>query len=393
MFLTHGQGHAAQLLETEMKIRSARSIGCVLPLAVLLLSGCKEPQQVAAAAPPEVGVVTLNAQNVLLSSDLPGRTSAYRVAEVRPQVSGIIQKRLFSEGAVVKQGQQLYQIDPSAYQAAYDKAKANLDTTRNLAERYKRLVESRAISRQQFDDAAANYLQAQADLKIAQINLQYTKVLAPIDGRISRSAVTEGALVSTNQADALASINQLDPIYVDVTQASTEMLRLRREVASGGLSMAGPEQVKVQLKLEDGSRYNQSGALKFTEVTVDPSTGAVTMRAAFPNPDNILLPGMFVHANLAEGVREQAVLVPQQGVTRDLKGQATAYVVGEGNKAELRDIKVMRTIGNQWLVESGLQAGDRVVTEGVQRVRAGIEVIPVPAANIDATPAMAASAL
>ncbi|RAI70894.1 efflux transporter periplasmic adaptor subunit [Pseudomonas fluorescens] len=376
-----------------MKIRSARSIGCVLPLAVLLLSGCKEPQQVAAAAPPEVGVVTLNAQNVLLSSDLPGRTSAYRVAEVRPQVSGIIQKRLFSEGAVVKQGQQLYQIDPSAYQAAYDKAKANLDTTRNLAERYKRLVESRAISRQQFDDAAANYLQAQADLKIAQINLQYTKVLAPIDGRISRSAVTEGALVSTNQADALASINQLDPIYVDVTQASTEMLRLRREVASGGLSMAGPEQVKVQLKLEDGSRYNQSGALKFTEVTVDPSTGAVTMRAAFPNPDNILLPGMFVHANLAEGVREQAVLVPQQGVTRDLKGQATAYVVGEGNKAELRDIKVMRTIGNQWLVESGLQAGDRVVTEGVQRVRAGIEVIPVPAANIDATPAMAASAL
>ncbi|WP_192564443.1 efflux RND transporter periplasmic adaptor subunit [Pseudomonas gozinkensis] len=376
-----------------MKIRTARSIGYVLPLTVLLLSGCKEPQQVAAAAPPDVGVVILKAENVLLSSDLPGRTSAYRVAEVRPQVSGIIQKRLFSEGAVVKQGQQLYQIDPSAYQAAYDKAKANLDTTRNLAERYKRLVESRAISRQQFDDAAANYLQAQADLKIAQINLQYTKVLAPIDGRISRSAVTEGALVSTNQADALASINQLDPIYVDVTQASTEMLRLRREVASGGLSMAGPEQVKVQLKLEDGSRYNQSGALKFTEVTVDPSTGAVTMRAAFPNPDNILLPGMFVHANLAEGVREQAVLVPQQGVTRDLKGQATAYVVGEDNKAELRDIKVMRTIGNQWLVESGLQAGDRVVTEGVQRVRTGIEVNPVPAANIDVTPAMAASAL
>jgi membrane fusion protein (multidrug efflux system) len=374
-----------------MKIRPDRRVYRALPLAVLLLAGCKEPEQTAAPKTPEVGVVTLKAEPVLLSSDLPGRTSAFRVAEVRPQVSGIIQKRLFNEGAVVKKGQQLYQIDPSSYQAAYDKAKASLDATRNLAERYKRLVESRAISRQQFDDADANYRQAQADLRMAQINLEYTKVLAPIDGRISRSNVTEGALVSTNQTDALASINQLDPIFVDVTQPSTDMLRLRREVASGQLSMAGPDQVKVQLTLEDGTAYGQSGALKFTEVTVDPGTGAVTMRAAFPNPENVLLPGMFVHAKLAEGVREQAILVPQQGVTRDLKGLATALVVGPGNKAELRDIKVMRSIGNQWLVESGLKVGDQVITEGVQRVKPGMELIPVAARNVTANPAMANS--
>jgi membrane fusion protein (multidrug efflux system) len=374
-----------------MKIRPDRRVYRALPLAVLLLAGCKEPEQTAAPKTPEVGVVTLKAEPVLLSSDLPGRTSAFRVAEVRPQVSGIIQKRLFNEGAVVKKGQQLYQIDPSSYQAAYDKAKASLDATRNLAERYKRLVESRAISRQQFDDADANYRQAQADLRMAQINLEYTKVLAPIDGRISRSNVTEGALVSTNQTDALASINQLDPIFVDVTQPSTDMLRLRREVASGQLSMAGPDQVKVQLTLEDGTAYGQSGALKFTEVTVDPGTGAVTMRAAFPNPENVLLPGMFVHAKLAEGVREQAILVPQQGVTRDLKGLATALVVGPGNKAELRDIKVMRSIGNQWLVESGLKVGDQVITEGVQRVKPGMELIPVAARNVTANPAMASS--
>jgi membrane fusion protein (multidrug efflux system) len=374
-----------------MKIRPDRRVYRALPLAVLLLAGCKEPEQTAAPKTPEVGVVTLKAEPVLLSSDLPGRTSAFRVAEVRPQVSGIIQKRLFNEGAVVKKGQQLYQIDPSSYQAAYDKAKASLDTTRNLAERYKRLVESRAISRQQFDDADASYRQAQADLRMAQINLEYTKVLAPIDGRISRSNVTEGALVSTNQTDALASINQLDPIFVDVTQPSTDMLRLRREVASGQLSMAGPDQVKVQLTLEDGTAYGQSGALKFTEVTVDPGTGAVTMRAAFPNPENVLLPGMFVHAKLAEGVREQAILVPQQGVTRDIKGLATALVVGPDNKAELRDIKVKRSIGNQWLVESGLMVGDQVITEGVQRVKPGMELIPVAARNVTANPAMASS--
>lgn len=375
-----------------MKIRPARGLYHAVPLTLLLLAGCKEPEQAAVAKTPEVGVITLKSESVVLNSDLPGRTSAFRVAEVRPQVSGIIQKRLFTEGTVVKKGQQLYQIDPATYQAAYDKAKANLDSTRNLAERYKRLVETRAISRQQFDDADANYRQAQADLRMAQINLEYTKVLAPIDGRISRSTITEGALVNTNQVDALASINQLDPIYVDVTQASTDMQRLRREVASGQMSMAGPDQLKVRLTLEDGTAYEQPGVLKFTEVTVDSSTGAVTMRAAFPNPDSILLPGMFVHAKLTEGVREQAIMVPQQGVTRDLKGQATALVVGPDNKAELRDIKVMRSIGNQWLVESGLEVGDRVITEGVQRAKPGMAVNPVAAANVAPNPAMLSSA-
>ncbi|MBS4089730.1 efflux RND transporter periplasmic adaptor subunit [Pseudomonas rustica] len=374
-----------------MKVRPVRSLYTALPLTALLLVGCKEPEQTHAAKMPEVGVVTIRSERVLLSSDLPGRTSAFRVAEVRPQVTGIIQKRLFSEGAVVKKGQQLYQIDPSVYQAAFDKAKANLDTTANLAERYKRLVESKAISRQQFDDADANYRQAQADLKMARINLEYTKVLAPIDGRISRSMVTEGALVSSNQSDALASINQLDPIYVDVTQASTDMLRLRREIASGQLNMASADEVSVQLTLEDGTAYNQPGALKFTEVTVDPGTGAVTLRAAFPNPDSVLLPGMFVHAKLTEGVLDKAILVPQQGVSRDLKGQATALVVSADRKAELRDIKVLRTVGNQWLVESGLAVGDQVITEGVQRVKPGMELIVVPARNVGPNPAMASS--
>ncbi|MHC6225551.1 efflux RND transporter periplasmic adaptor subunit [Pseudomonas sp. X10] len=363
-----------------------------LPMAVLALSACKEQEAAAPSNPPEVGYVTLKTQRVLLSSDLPGRTSAFRVAEVRPQVSGIIHKRLFTEGAVVKKGQQLYQIDPSTYQAAVDKARATLNTTRNLAQRYKHLVESRAISRQQYDDAVAAAEQAQADLRMAQINLEYTKVLAPIDGRISRSAVTEGALVNQNQAEALASIHQLDPIYVDVTQASVDMLRLRSEMERGELTMAGPDQVKVQLKLEDGSTYSHPGAMKFSEVTVDPTTGAVTIRAAFPNPENVLLPGMFVHAKLTEGVRDKALLVPQQGIARDLKGQATAFVLDNSDKVELREVKVLRTIGNEWLVASGLQAGERIVTEGVQRIKDGVLVTAVPARNIEPNPAMASAA-
>ena len=375
-----------------MKISPNRSRWCALPLSALLLCACKEAQPPADTRPPEVGVVTLKSQQVLLSSDLPGRTSAYRVAEVRPQVSGIVVKRLFEEGAAVKKGQQLYQIDPATYEAAVDKAQANLDSTRNLAQRYQRLLESRAISHQQYDDADANYRQAQADLKTARINLEYTRVLAPIDGRISRSAVTEGALVSNGQADALASINQLDPIYVDVTQASTDMLKLRRELDSGQLAMAGPDQVKVQLRLEDGTAYSEAGALKFSEVTVDPTTGAVTLRAAFANPRGILLPGMFVHATLAEGVREDAILVPQQGVTRDLKGEATALVVDADGKAQLRQLKHLRAMGNQWLVESGLAAGDRVITEGVQRARPGMSVAAVAAHNVDVAAPLASAA-
>lgn len=369
-----------------------RHLFCALPMAALVLTACKEQQAAAPAAPPEVGYVTLKTQNLLLSSDLPGRTSAFRVAEVRPQVSGIIQKRLFTEGAVVKKGQQLYQIDPSVYQAAVDRSQATFNTAHNLAQRYKHLVESRAISRQQYDDAVAVAEQAQADLRMAQINLEYTRVLAPIGGRTGRSSITEGALVSQSQAEALVSINQLDPIYVDVTQASVELLRFRGEMARGELSMAGPDQVEVQLKLEDGSAYQHHGALKFSEVTVDPTTGAVTLRAAFPNPDNVLLPGMFVHARLTEGVRDNALLVPQQGIARDLKGEATAFVLDNTDKVELREVKVLRTIGSEWLVAGGLQAGDRVVTEGVQRVKDGIAVTAVPARNIEPNPATASTA-
>ncbi|HBN8626759.1 efflux transporter periplasmic adaptor subunit [Pseudomonas aeruginosa] len=364
-----------------MKFRTMQNLGALLSVT-LLLSACKKAEQEVTSAPPEVGVVELKAQDVLLTSDLPGRTTAYRAAEVRPQVSGIIQKRLFTEGAVVRKGQQLYQIDPALYQAAVDKSEATRDTARNLAQRYQRLLETKAISRQQFDDAQANWKQAEAELKTARINLEYTRVLAPIDGRISRSNVTEGALVSAQQSQELASINQLDPIYVDVTQASTDMLRLRRELDAGHLAMIGPDQVKVELTLEDGSPYAKPGALKFSEVTVDPTTGAVTLRAQFPNPDGILLPGMFVHGALVEGLRQQAILVPQQGVTRNLKGEATAWVVGEGDKAELRQIAISRTIGNQWLVESGLKAGERVVTEGVQRVQPGAVLKPVAAGNV-----------
>ncbi|QEY72050.1 efflux RND transporter periplasmic adaptor subunit [Pseudomonas denitrificans (nom. rej.)] len=373
-----------------MKVRALRSLGGVLT-ASLLLSACQEPERPPQMSEQEVGVVELQSRDVLLSSDLPGRTAPYRVAEVRPQVSGIIQKRLFSEGGVVKKGQQLYQIDPALYQAAVDKAQASRDSARNLAERYQRLLETRAISRQQFDDAEAAWKQAEAELKTARINLEYTRVLSPIDGRISRSNVTEGALVNAGQAQELASINQLDPIYVDVNQASTDMLRLRRELDSGQLSMAGPGQVEVQLTLEDGSHYPRPGVLKFSEVTVDPSTGAVTLRAVFPNPDGVLLPGMFVHGSLAEGMRRQALLVPQQGISRDLKGEATAWVVGEGDKAELRHVKVSRTLGNEWLVESGLASGERVVTEGVQRVRSGAVLKPVAAKNVAPDQSLASS--
>jgi len=364
-----------------MNIRIMQNFGALLSMT-LVLCACEKAQQTIETPAPEVGVVELKEQDVLLSSDLPGRTSAYRVAEVRPQVSGIVQKRLFTEGAVVRKGQQLYQIEPALYQAAFDKAEASRDTARNLAQRYQRLLETKAISRQQLDDAQANWKQAEAELKTARINLEYTRVLSPINGRISRSNVTEGALVSAQQSQELATINQLDPIYVDVAQASTDLLRLRRELDAGHLAMVGPGEVKVDLTLEDGTPYAHPGALKFSEVTVDPSTGAVTLRAQFPNPDGILMPGMFVHGVLAEGVRHKAVLVPQQGITRDLKGEATAWVVGEGDKAELRHIRTTRTVGNQWLVESGLRAGERVVTEGVQRVRPGIVLEPVAASNV-----------
>lgn len=326
--------------------------------------------------------MTIQPQAYTLISDLPGRTTAYRVAEVRPQVNGIILKRLFTEGSDVKAGQQLYQIDPAVYEANLNSAKATYDSNKSLADRYKQLINEQAVSRQEYDTAVGNARQAQAAVQTAEINLRYTKVYAPISGRISRSLVTEGALVSNGQADAMATIQQLDPIYVDVIQSSAEMLRLRRELESGKLQKAGDNAAKVKLTLEDNSQYPTEGKLEFSEVSVDQSTGSVTLRAVFPNPNHTLLPGMFVHARLQSGVNEKALLVPQQGVTRDLKGTPTALVVNKDDKVELRTLVANRTSGTDWVVEKGLSAGDRVITEGLQYVKPGAQVKVAEATNI-----------
>ncbi|MDP3977065.1 MAG: efflux RND transporter periplasmic adaptor subunit [Pseudomonas sp.] len=347
-----------------------------------LLSGCQQEEATAAAPLPRVGVVTLQPQAFTLTSELPGRTSAYRIAEVRPQVNGIILKRLFTEGGEVKAGQQLYQIDASTYEATLKSAQASLLSSKSLADRYKLLVDEQAVSRQEFDEAQAKRLQAEAVVQSAQIDLRYTKVLAPISGRIGRSAITEGALVSNGQSSAMAVIQQLDPIYVDVTQSSVEMLKLRRELASGQLQKASENAARVKLILEDGSEYAESGQLEFAEVSVDEGTSSVTLRAVFPNPNQHLLPGMFVHAQLQAGVNSQAILAPQQGVTRNLKGQPTALVVNQDNKVELRELKADRTIGNQWLINEGLNSGDRLITEGLQFVKPGDEVSVSAASNV-----------
>ncbi|AGN80356.1 MULTISPECIES: toluene efflux RND transporter periplasmic adaptor subunit TtgA [Pseudomonas] len=347
-----------------------------------LLSGCKKEEAAPAAQAPQVGVVTIQPQAFTLTSELPGRTTAYRVAEVRPQVNGIILKRLFKEGSDVKEGQQLYQIDPAVYEANLGNAQANLQATRSLAERYKQLIDEQAVSKQEYDDANAKRLQAEASLKSAQIDLRYTKVLAPISGRIGRSTFTEGALVSNGQTNAMATIQQLDPIYVDVTQSTAELLKLRRDLASGQLKKAGENAASVQLVLEDGSLFKQEGRLEFSEVSVDETTGSVTLRALFPNPDHTLLPGMFVHARLNAGVNANAILAPQQGVTRDLKGSPTALVVNQENKVELRQLKASRTLGSDWLIEEGLNPGDRLITEGLQYVRPGVEVKVSEATNV-----------
>jgi membrane fusion protein, multidrug efflux system len=346
-----------------------------------VLAGCDKPQQ-AAAPMTEVGVVTLAEQPVTLKAMLPGRTNAWRVAEVRPQVNGVIKQRLFTEGADVRQGQQLYQIDDAPYRAAYDKAQAVLMSAQNLAERDAKLVADNAVSRQQYDDAMSAYRQAQADVETAKVNLDYTRVYAPISGRIGRSTITEGALVTSGQTQALAVITQLDPIHVDVTQSSTDLLRLRKELKSGQLHTTGSGDASVGLAMEDGTAYAQSGALKFSEVTVDQGTGSVTVRAEFPNPDHELLPGMFVRASLDEGTRNAAILVPQQGVSRDTTGKPVVWVVNADSTVQQKPIKVDRTVGNTWLVNEGLQAGERVVTEGVQRLQPGMKVVAKPASNV-----------
>lgn len=370
-----------------MSSKSASAALLTLFAAVAVLSGCQDEQAAAPAGAqqaPQVGIVTLEAESFALTTELPGRAQAYRVAEVRPQVDGIIQKRLFTEGSEVKAGEQLYQIDDAIYQATYKSAQASLASTKSLADRYALLVKEQAVSKQAFEEARAASLQAEAELERARINVRYTKVLAPISGRIGRSAVTEGALISSGQAQALAVIQQLDPIYVDVTQPARDLLSLRRDLAEGRLEKAGENAAKATLVLEDGTPYPHEGKLEFSEVSVDAGTGSVVLRAVFPNPDKMLMPGMFVHAQLVAGVKSEAILAPQQGVTRTPTGEATAMVVGADNKVEIRKLKAARAVGNRWLVTDGLEAGDRLITEGLQFIRPGVEVNPVPATNVAA---------
>jgi membrane fusion protein (multidrug efflux system) len=374
-----------------------------LAAAALLSSGCKSKMGgPPPGGPVEVAVVTIQPQSLALTTQLPGRTAAYLTAEIRPQVNGIIQSRLFQEGAFVRAGDLLYRIDSAPYEAAYGQAKAslataeadlatteaNLPSLKSRADRYRELVAIHAIGQQDYDDAAAALAQAHATVKArkasieasrasmesARINLSYTPIKAPISGRIGKSNITVGALATAYQATPLAVVQQLDPIYVDVVQSNAELLRLRRNMETGRLQRDGSAQRKVKLLLEDGTTYPVTGALQFRDVTVDSTTGAVTLRLVFANPKEVLLPGMFVRAIVEEGVRNGAILVPQQGISRDPKGNPYAWVVGKDNKVERRALDLERAIGDQWLVMSGLAAGDAVIVEGTDRVRAGVPV-------------------
>ena len=357
--------------------RTTRGLPLQLALvSTLALAGCgRKPAPTSAAQPaPKVSVITVKPQSVPVTTELPGRVAAFRVAEVRPQVNGIILKRLFVEGSEVAAGQQLYQIDPAPYEASYHSAVAAAASARSLAERYKPLAAANAVSKQDYDNAVATDLQAQAALEAARINLRYTRVLSPISGRIGRSSVTEGALVTANQPAAMALVQQLDHVYVDVTQPIGTLLRLKREAASGRLHQNESGRTPVSLRLEDATDYARGGTLQFSEVTVDESTGSVTMRALFPNPDRVLLPGMFVRERIEEGVRMGALLVPQQGVSHNDRGDATALVVTAADTVALRVLKTDRAVGDRWLVSAGLQAGDRLVVEGLQLVQPGTKV-------------------
>jgi membrane fusion protein (multidrug efflux system) len=385
-------------------------LGLVALCAVLLMGfergGHAGGAPGAGAAPlPEVGIITLAPESVTLSTVLPGRTSAYLVSEVRPQVGGILQKRLFEEGAEVKAGDVLYQIDPATYQASYDnakaalaKAQANAVPAKLKAQRYGALSKENAVARQDNDDAQAASRQAEAEavacqaaLETARINLAYTKVTAPISGRIGKSAFTPGALVTASQAAALSTVQQIDPVYVDLTQPSREVLRLKREFASGRLKKSAEGKPLLKLMFEDGTPYPHVGELQFSDITVDQSTGVITLRASFPNPEHELLPGMYVRAVLEEGVEENALLVPQQAVTRDSKGGAMVMVLGAGDVVEQRPIEVGRAVGDKQLVLSGLAAGDRVIVDGLQKIKPGAPAKPSTPEKLGQAPAQSAA--
>lgn len=378
-------------------------VSVLLPLLLtaLILGGCRGGNKQAgppAGGPPEVEVVTLATQSVSVTTELPGRTTAYRIAEVRPQVSGIILKRHFEEGSEVKAGQLLYKIDPAVYQAVYDSARAALaraeateSSARFKAARYRKLVDRKAVSDQDQVETEAAWKQAVAEIAAAKaavdsarINLAYTDVKASIPGRIGRSAVTEGALVTAQQAHALATIQQLDPMYIDVSQSSMALLRLKREVESGQLQVDADGKARVNVLLEDGSKYAHPGTFEFADVTVTASTGTVTLRVRVANPDSVLLPGMFVRAQLERGQRPDAVLAPQVAVSRDIKGIAQAMVVTKESVVELRRLVTGQMIDEDIVVESGLQAGDRVIVAGLQKVRPGVTVKAVEAGTATA---------
>jgi len=362
-------------------------------LIALTMAGCGPAKPPATTPPvPEVGVITITPQQVGLVTELPGRTEPYRIAELRPQVGGILQKRLFTEGAEVKAGQALYQIDPATYRAAESRARAQLasveaqqSTAQLLAERYETLITQNVISRQDYDNALSARRRADADVAVAKaalesahIDLEHTRLIAPIAGRISRSLVTEGALVKVAQDNELATVQQLDPIYVDVTQSSAELLKLQRDLGAGVLQADKATQAQVTLVLEDGTTYAHTGQLQFSEATVDRGTGSIVLRAVFPNPRRELLPGMFVRARLSQAVSHDALLVPQAGVSRNARGQATVLVVGSDNVANERVVKTGRVINNQWLVTEGLAAGERVIVEGLQKAKPGMTVRVAP---------------
>ena len=385
-------------------LTSAKTV--VFPLlfvASLGLAACnKEPEGAQGSGPVPVTVVTLKPETVTLRRELPGRSSAFLIAEVRPQVDGIVLKRLFTEGGLVKQGQPLYQLDDATYRADLATARANvvraqatLETAELNAKRSAQLVKVDAVSQQDDENAAAAFRQAQAELKAmqaavarAETIMAYARITSPIDGRIGKSSVTQGALVTANQSEPLATVQQLDPMYVDLTQSSAEWLQLRKQLAGG--RMEGASDLPVTIMLEDGTEYSRPGKLAFSEVSVDPTTGSFALRVVVPNPDHVLLPGMYVRAVVGTGIRENGLLVPQQGVQRDPKGGTTAMVVGADGKVAVREVRVSQTIGNKWLVEDGLAAGDRVVVEGLQKIRPGA-LVQATEAGAEAPPAVASA--
>lgn len=374
--------------------RRARVTAAMVLATGMMLAGCHGNQDAApAATPPEVGVVTIQPASTALMTELPGRVSAALVAEVRPQVGGIVQKRLFTEGAQVKAGEVLYQIDPASYQAAYDnargavaKSRALLAAARLKAQRYKELLDIQGVSRQDYDDARASLESYEAEvtaneatLQGARIDLQRTRITAPITGQIGKSSVTAGALVTASQTTALATVQQLDTVFVDIVQSSAELLRLRSRLAEGSMQQGGAD---VRLVLEDGSTYAETGKLQFTDVSVEPTTGAVTLRATFANAGHRLLPGMYVRAVLQEGVDGNALLVPQKGVSRDAKGNPTVMVLGRDNRIAVRQVGTSRSVDGNWVIASGIAAGDRVVVDGLQKVRDGMIVTPIGAGAV-----------